>query len=230
MFLGRVNKTNIRVSGSKQYRISATRLCQTETRVDLAEATGTTCRESPFTTGRSLASFPCGSEGLSGRKYTRGWDLLLGSPQPPDIAPRKATGGRGRCQVVVPSDVHWNMALPLAEQLMGHISNVYRYYIIWAHLFFLFFYFKFPNVFAICIHILNKISKLCVEKRGRVEECSVAPLRDKRVKTLCGCRRKRIQTKEKYKLRLTTKAYKLRSWLVTMYISVNVFFYHENNL
>jgi hypothetical protein len=27
---------------------------------------------------------------------------------------------------------------------------------------------------------------LCVEKRGRVEECSVAPLRDKRVKTLCG--------------------------------------------
>jgi hypothetical protein len=33
----------------------------------------------------------------------------------------------------------------------------------------------------------NKISKLCVEKRGRVEECSVAPLRDRRVKTLCGC-------------------------------------------
>jgi hypothetical protein len=55
----------------------------------------------------------------------------------------------------------------------------------------------------------NTISKLCVEKRGLVEECSVAPLRDKRVKTLCGCREKRVQTNEKYKLRLTTKAYKL---------------------
>jgi hypothetical protein len=32
----------------------------------------------------------------------------------------------------------------------------------------------------------NTISKLCVEKRGRVEECSVAPLRDKMVKTLLG--------------------------------------------
>jgi hypothetical protein len=55
----------------------------------------------------------------------------------------------------------------------------------------------------------NTINKLCVEKRGRVEECSVAPLCDKRVKTLCGCRGKSVQTKEKYKLRLTTKAYKL---------------------
>jgi hypothetical protein len=54
-----------------------------------------------------------------------------------------------------------------------------------------FFFFKFPNLFAICILTLNTISKLCVEKRGRVEECSVAPLRDKRVKTLCGCRRKK---------------------------------------
>jgi hypothetical protein len=33
----------------------------------------------------------------------------------------------------------------------------------------------------------NTISKLCAEKGGRVEECSVAPLREKRVKTLCGC-------------------------------------------
>jgi hypothetical protein len=41
----------------------------------------------------------------------------------------------------------------------------------------------------------NTISKLCVEKRGWVEECSVAPLRDKRVKTLCGCRGKRVQMK-----------------------------------
>jgi hypothetical protein len=32
----------------------------------------------------------------------------------------------------------------------------------------------------------NTISKLCVEKWGRVEECSVTPLRDKRVKTLCA--------------------------------------------
>jgi hypothetical protein len=44
---------------------------------------------------------------------------------------------------------------------------------------------------------------------GRVEECSVAPFRNKRVKTLCGCREQRVQTKGKYKLRLTTKAYKL---------------------
>jgi hypothetical protein len=29
------------------------------------------------------------------------------------------------------------------------------------------------------------------------------------MKTLCGCREQRVQTKEKYKLRLTTKAYKL---------------------
>jgi hypothetical protein len=36
------------------------------------------------------------------------------------------------------------------------------------------------------------ISKLYVEKRGRVEECSVVPLRDKRVKTLCGCRGKKV--------------------------------------
>jgi hypothetical protein len=55
----------------------------------------------------------------------------------------------------------------------------------------------------------NTISKLCVEKRGWVEECSVAPLSDKRVKTLCGYRGKRVQTKVKYKLRLTIKAYKL---------------------
>jgi hypothetical protein len=33
----------------------------------------------------------------------------------------------------------------------------------------------------------DTFSKWCVGKRGRVEECSVAPLRNKRVKTLCGC-------------------------------------------
>jgi hypothetical protein len=37
----------------------------------------------------------------------------------------------------------------------------------------------------------------CVGMRGRVEECSVAPLRNKRVKTLCGCWEKKVQTKEK---------------------------------
>jgi hypothetical protein len=48
----------------------------------------------------------------------------------------------------------------------------------------------------------NTISKLCVEKRGRAEECSVTLLRDKRVKTLCGCRGK------EYKLRkIQTKSY-----------------------
>jgi hypothetical protein len=56
----------------------------------------------------------------------------------------------------------------------------------------------------------DTFSKWCVGKRGRVEECSVAPLRNKRVETLCGCREKGVQTKEQYKLRFTTKAYKLR--------------------
>jgi hypothetical protein len=55
----------------------------------------------------------------------------------------------------------------------------------------------------------DTFSKWCVVKRGPVEECSVAPFCNKRVKTLCGCREKRVQTKEKYKLRLTTKAYNL---------------------
>jgi hypothetical protein len=55
---------------------------------------------------------------------------------------------------------------------------------------------------SVYIH-LNTISKLCVEKRGWVEECSVAPLRDNRVKTLCGCRGKRLQTNEK----IQTKTY-----------------------
>jgi hypothetical protein len=55
----------------------------------------------------------------------------------------------------------------------------------------------------------DTFSKWCAGKRGRVEQCSVAPLRNKRVKTLCGCREEGVQTKEKYKLRLTTKAYKL---------------------
>jgi hypothetical protein len=68
------------------------------------------------------------------------------------------------------------------------------------------FFFRFPNLFAIC---RDTFSKWCVGKRGWVEECSVAPLHNKRVKTLCGCREKRIQTKEKYKLRVTTEAYKL---------------------
>jgi hypothetical protein len=65
----------------------------------------------------------------------------------------------------------------------------------------------FPSFFYFPIYLqsvyihLNTISKLCVEKRGRVEECYVAPLRDKRVKTLCDFWGKRLQTKEKYKLR-----------------------------
>jgi hypothetical protein len=61
---------------------------------------------------------------------------------------------------------------------------------------------------SVTIHS-DTFSKWRVGKRGRVDECSVAPLRNKRVKTVCGSREKRVQTKEKYKLRLTTKAYKL---------------------
>jgi hypothetical protein len=67
---------------------------------------------------------------------------------------------------------------------------------------------------SVMIHS-DTFSKWCVGKRGRLEGCSVAPLCNKRVKTLCCCRgKKRVQTKEKYKLRLTTKTYKLSvEWL-----------------
>jgi hypothetical protein len=71
------------------------------------------------------------------------------------------------------------------------------------------FFFNFPIYLKSVEMHSDTFSKWCVGKRGRVEECSVAPLRNKRVKTVCGCRGKRVQTKEKYKLRLTTKAYKL---------------------
>jgi hypothetical protein len=56
-----------------------------------------------------------------------------------------------------------------------------------------FFFFRFSNLFAIC---RDTFSKWCVGKRGRVEECSLAPLRNKRVKTLCGCQEKRIQLRK----------------------------------
>jgi hypothetical protein len=36
---------------------------------------------------------------------------------------------------------------------------------------------------------IDTFSKWCVGRRGRVEECSVATLRNKRVKILCGCGR-----------------------------------------
>jgi hypothetical protein len=52
------------------------------------------------------------------------------------------------------------------------------------------FFLHFPIYLQSVYIYSNTISKLCVEKRGLVEECSVAPLRDKRVKTLCGCREK----------------------------------------
>jgi hypothetical protein len=38
----------------------------------------------------------------------------------------------------------------------------------------------------------DSFSKWCVGKRGRVEECSVAPHRNKRVKTLCACQEKKV--------------------------------------
>jgi hypothetical protein len=34
-------------------------------------------------------------------------------------------------------------------------------------------------------------------RRQQVEQCSVAPLCNKRVKTLCGCQEERVQTKVK---------------------------------
>jgi hypothetical protein len=57
--------------------------------------------------------------------------------------------------------------------------------------FFFIFFLDFPIYMqSVEIHS-DTFSKLCVGKRGRVEECSVAPLRNKRVKTLCGCRGKK---------------------------------------
>jgi hypothetical protein len=59
------------------------------------------------------------------------------------------------------------------------------------------FFFKDFPIYLQSVYIhSNTISKLYVEKRGRVEECSVAPLRDKRVKTLCGCREKKTPWSE----------------------------------
>jgi hypothetical protein len=56
-----------------------------------------------------------------------------------------------------------------------------------SKVFFLYFQIYLQSVY---IHS-NTISEWCVGKRERVEECSVAPLHDKRVKTLCGCREKK---------------------------------------
>jgi hypothetical protein len=51
---------------------------------------------------------------------------------------------------------------------------------------------RFPNLFASC---RDTFSKGYDGRRGRVEECSVAPLCNKKVKTLCGCREEGIKTK-----------------------------------
>jgi hypothetical protein len=52
-------------------------------------------------------------------------------------------------------------------------------------------FFNFPIYLqSVEIHS-DTFSKWCVGKRGRVEECSVAPLRNKRVITLCGCQGKK---------------------------------------
>jgi hypothetical protein len=57
-------------------------------------------------------------------------------------------------------------------------------------------FFNFPIYLqSVEIHS-DTFSKWCAGKRGRVEECSVAPLRNKRVKTLCGCQGKGVQAKE----------------------------------
>jgi hypothetical protein len=70
--------------------------------------------------------------------------------------------------------------VPCADYVLGYAALINN------------FFFRFPNLFAIC---RDTFSKWCVEKRGRVEECSVAPLRNKRVKTLRGSRERRVQTK-----------------------------------
>jgi hypothetical protein len=66
------------------------------------------------------------------------------------------------------------------------------------------FFNRFPNLSASCG---NTFSKWCNGMRGRVDECSVAPLCNKRMETLCGCREEGVQTKDYYKLKLITKAY-----------------------
>jgi hypothetical protein len=52
----------------------------------------------------------------------------------------------------------------------------------------LIFFIDFPIYLQSVYIYSNTISKLCVEKRELEEECSVTPLRDKKVTTLCGCR------------------------------------------
>jgi hypothetical protein len=72
-----------------------------------------------------------------------------------------------------------------------------------------FFFLDFPIYLqSVEIHS-DTFSKLCVGKRGWVEERSVAPFRNKRVKTCVAVGEESVQTKEKYELRLTTKAWKL---------------------
>jgi hypothetical protein len=67
------------------------------------------------------------------------------------------------------------------------------------------FFLDFPIYFlSLEIHSANGV----LGREGR-SRSALSPLRNKRVKTVCGCREKRVETKEKYKLRLTTKAYKL---------------------
>jgi hypothetical protein len=56
--------------------------------------------------------------------------------------------------------------------------------------------------FPIYLQSADTFSKWRVGKRGRVEQCSVAPLRNKRVKTLCGCRGKK-GTNHDLQLKLT---------------------------
>jgi hypothetical protein len=65
---------------------------------------------------------------------------------------------------------------------------------------------RFPSLFANC---RDTFSTWCDGRRWRVKECSVAPHCNKRVETFCGCQEEGVQTKDYYKLRLTTKAYKL---------------------
>jgi hypothetical protein len=59
------------------------------------------------------------------------------------------------------------------------------------------FFLNFPIYLQFVTIHSDTFSKWCVGKRGQVEERSVASLRNKRAKTLCGCREKWVQTKEK---------------------------------
>jgi hypothetical protein len=105
-----------------------------------------------------------------------------------------------KCYIIFYESVIINLYLhKILDKLLGnhHSKSEYCCFLLSNSKFVLhriFFYFPI-YLQSVEIHS-DTFIKWCVGKRGRVEECSVAPLRNKRVKTLCSGREKGVQTKE----------------------------------